>query len=75
MHYTPGLKLKVSEEVELLGIDEADMGELAYDYVALEPEIGTFVHDDMAAVEQANRPYHESESGRAHFELKELGLV
>jgi len=38
MHYIPGLRLRVSEDTEELGIDEADMGEYAYDYVGLESE-------------------------------------
>ena len=39
MHYIPGLSLRVSEEVEGRGIDDAEMGEFAYDYVGLE-ELG-----------------------------------
>ncbi|KAJ4001849.1 ammonium transporter [Lentinula boryana] len=39
MHYIPGLRLRVPEGVEILGIDESDMGEFAYDYVAMEPEL------------------------------------
>jgi Amt family ammonium transporter len=38
MHYIPGLRLRVSEETEELGIDEVDMGEFAYDYVGLESD-------------------------------------
>lgn len=40
MHYIPGLRLRASEEAEILGIDDAEMGEFAYDYVGLEQEIG-----------------------------------
>ncbi|KAF8817250.1 ammonium transporter [Phlegmacium glaucopus] len=40
MHYIPGLSLRASEEAEILGIDDAEMGEFAYDYVGLEQEIG-----------------------------------
>ncbi len=36
MHYIPGLRLRVSEEVEAAGIDESDMGEFAYDYVGFD---------------------------------------
>ncbi|KAJ3883850.1 ammonium transporter [Lentinula edodes] len=39
MHYIPGLKIRVPEGVEIVGIDESDMGEFAYDYVAMEPEL------------------------------------
>jgi Amt family ammonium transporter len=40
MHFIPGLRLRAPEESEALGIDDAEMGEFAYDYVGLETEIG-----------------------------------
>lgn len=40
MHVIPGLSLRAPEESEILGIDDAEMGEFAYDYVGLEQEIG-----------------------------------
>ncbi|TFK23004.1 ammonium transporter [Coprinopsis marcescibilis] len=40
MHFIPGLRLRATEETEILGIDDAEMGEFAYDYVGLEQEIG-----------------------------------
>ena len=40
MHYIPGLRLRVDEETEIVGIDQADMGEFAYDYVELTREVG-----------------------------------
>ncbi|KAJ2922702.1 hypothetical protein H1R20_g14395, partial [Candolleomyces eurysporus] len=40
MHFIPGLRLRASEDAEILGIDDAEMGEFAYDYVGLEQEIG-----------------------------------
>lgn len=43
MHYIPGLRMRGSEEAEILGIDDAEMGEYAYDYVGLETEIGHFI--------------------------------
>jgi Amt family ammonium transporter len=39
MHYIPGLRIRVKEEAEIFGIDDAEMGETAYDYVTLEAEI------------------------------------
>ena len=39
MHVIPGLHLRADEEAEILGIDDAEMGEFAYDYVGLEAEI------------------------------------
>lgn len=39
MHYIPGLSLRCSEEVEIIGIDDAELGEFAYDYVGVEAEL------------------------------------
>jgi Amt family ammonium transporter len=33
MHSIPGLRLRVQDHIERIGIDESDMGEFAYDYV------------------------------------------
>lgn len=42
MHYIPGLRLRLSSpEAEIIGIDDAEMGEFAYDYVGIDSEIGT----------------------------------
>ena len=40
MHFIPGLCLRCDEETEILGVDDAEMGEFAYDYVGLDAEIG-----------------------------------
>jgi len=39
MHFIPGLRIRVDEETEIVGIDECEMGEFAYDYVGLETEL------------------------------------
>jgi Amt family ammonium transporter len=39
MHFIPGLRLRASEEAEIVGIDDAYLGEFAYDYVGTEPEL------------------------------------
>jgi len=39
MHFIPGLRLRADDESEILGIDDAEMGEYAYDYVGLETEL------------------------------------
>ncbi|KAJ8592596.1 ammonium transporter [Rhizopogon salebrosus TDB-379] len=39
MHYIPGLRLRCDEETEILGVDDAEMGEFAYDYVGVESEL------------------------------------
>jgi len=40
MHFIPGLRLRASEEAEIVGIDDAEMGEFAYDYVGIDADIG-----------------------------------
>ena len=40
MHFIPGLTLRCNEEAEIVGIDDYDMGEFAYDYVGLEQDLG-----------------------------------
>lgn len=39
MNKIPGLKLRASEEAEILGMDDAEIGEFAYDYVELTREV------------------------------------
>lgn len=39
MHFIPGLQLRCDEETEILGVDDAEMGEFAYDYVGIESEL------------------------------------
>jgi hypothetical protein len=39
MHYTPGLEMRVSVDNEIIGIDETQLGELAYDYVQAEIDL------------------------------------
>jgi ammonium transporter, Amt family len=57
MHYIPGLSLRASEQAEILGIDDAEMGEFAYDYVGLEQEIGHTL-ETIGAVGGAREPDH-----------------
>jgi ammonium transporter, Amt family len=58
MHYIPYLSLRTSEEAEILGIDDAEMGEFAYDYVGLEQEIGHTL-ETIGAVGGAREPDHK----------------
>ena len=57
MHYIPGLSLRTNEQAEILGIDDAEMGEFAYDYVGLEQEIGHTL-ETIGAVGGAREPDH-----------------
>lgn len=58
MHYIPGLSLRASEDAEVLGIDDAEMGEFAYDYVGLEQEIGQTLDTGISAAGGAREPDH-----------------
>jgi len=40
MHFIPGCRLRSSEEAEIVGIDDAEMGEFAYDYVGIDADLG-----------------------------------
>ncbi|KXN83304.1 Ammonium transporter 1, partial [Leucoagaricus sp. SymC.cos] len=63
MHFIPGLRLRASEEAEILGIDDAEMGEFAYDYVGLEQEIGhTTTVSTVVATGGSREPDHHKES-------------
>lgn len=63
MHFIPGLRLRASEEAEILGIDDAEMGEFAYDYVGLEQEIGhTTTMSTVGATGGAREPDHHKQS-------------
>ncbi|KAF6756447.1 ammonium transporter [Ephemerocybe angulata] len=53
MHFIPGLRLRASEEAEILGIDDAEMGEFAYDYVGIEQEIGHDLEPAVAAAKSS----------------------
>jgi len=57
MHFIPGLRLRATDEAELVGIDDAEMGEYAYDYVGLETEIHTGGDMEMAT-DGGREPQH-----------------
>ncbi|KAI0443615.1 ammonium transporter [Xylaria telfairii] len=42
----PGLKIRATEDAEILGIDDAEIGEFAYDYVELTREVLNEVEND-----------------------------
>jgi Amt family ammonium transporter len=72
MHFIPGLRVRVSEDVEILGIDEADMGEFAYDYIAMEPELKptTFITSTVTRPQSDPESFmkerHSSASNQSH---------
>lgn len=40
MHIFPFLRLRCDEETEIIGVDDGEMGEFAYDYVGIDTELG-----------------------------------
>ncbi|KAI9734906.1 MAG: ammonium transporter Amt1 [Cirrosporium novae-zelandiae] len=48
MNLIPGLSLRCSEEAEIAGIDEAEIGEFAYDYVELTRDIVHTENDESS---------------------------
>ena len=72
MHFTPGCRLRASEEAEILGIDDAEMGEFAYDYVGLEQEIGHTLDTGVVATGGAREPDHH-QIHHTHSENKDFG--
>ncbi|KIY48454.1 ammonium transporter [Fistulina hepatica ATCC 64428] len=58
MHFIPGLSLRTDEMSEILGMDDAEMGEFAYDYVGLEQEIGHVLDTGIGASGGAREPDH-----------------
>ena len=85
MHFIPGLRLRCSEEAEMMGIDIAEMGEYAYDYVALDAEQGKNIHphgihevpiqmDGLRALERrGGHPDMRPHSQKGRTELGSLG--
>ncbi|GLB38924.1 putative ammonium transporter [Lyophyllum shimeji] len=63
MHFIPGLTLRGTEETEILGVDDAEMGEFAYDYVGLEQEIGHSLDTTVGASGGGREPDHHHHEG------------
>ena len=69
MNLIPGLRLRTSEEAEVLGMDDAEIGEFAYDYVELTRDVinGDALIDDgeskFSADDSPIDPHEKSFSG------------
>jgi Amt family ammonium transporter len=63
MHFIPFLRMRGSEEAEIVGLDEYDMGEFAYDYVGIDQEIGHEIETkNMTGVTTGGRePKHHTD--------------
>jgi len=60
LHFIPGCRLRASEEAEILGIDDAEMGEFAYDYVGLDQEPGHAIDTSAIALGGSREPDHHA---------------
>ena len=66
LHFIPGMRLRASEEAEILGIDDAEMGEFAYDYVGIDLGMGggheyhddRHTHGELNATPGGREPRH-----------------
>lgn len=60
MHFIPPLCLRCSEETEIIGVDDGEMGEFAYDYVGIEIELGPrhMYSGDVGATGGGREPMH-----------------
>jgi len=58
MHYIPFLRLRCDEETEIIGVDDAEMGEFAYDYVGIEAELMPRQEYNNAAMGGNREPQH-----------------
>jgi Amt family ammonium transporter len=70
MHFIPGCRLRASEEAEIVGIDDAEMGEFAYDYVGIDADLGPKESDMMRAesppLTEKEEPVHQHQHGHQH---------
>ena len=58
MHYIPFLRLRCDEETEIIGVDDAEMGEFAYDYVGIESELIPQHEYNTSATGGNREPHH-----------------
>lgn len=58
MNLLPGLHLRASEEAEILGIDDAEIGEFAYDYVELTREVLNDMDAEAGSMFNDNNNFH-----------------
>jgi Amt family ammonium transporter len=64
LNLIPGLKLRATEDAEILGIDDTEIGEFAYDYVELTREVLNDVEQDGGSrysADNSTNPYDPRE--------------
>ncbi|EXJ59285.1 hypothetical protein A1O7_06717 [Cladophialophora yegresii CBS 114405] len=63
LNFIPGLHLRASEQEEIMGMDETEIGEFAYDYVELSRDVVNGLEEDTTAARDS-----PSSDGEAHPE-------
>ncbi|KAJ9602124.1 ammonium transporter Amt1 [Cladophialophora chaetospira] len=63
LNFIPGLHLRASEQEEIMGMDETEIGEFAYDYVELSRDVVNGLEQDVATPRDAR-----SSDGEAKME-------
>jgi ammonium transporter, Amt family len=61
MNLVPGLSLRVTAEEEEMGVDDAELGEFAYDYVELRREASDILPTATAAGSTHSLKSHQPE--------------
>lgn len=70
INYIPGLHLRASEEAELLGMDEDQLGEFAYDYVEVRRDYLAWTPSQrQARGEEQNIPQHQRYGINEHSDM------
>lgn len=63
MNLVPGLSLRATHEEEVVGMDEAQLGEFAYDYVELRRETSDVIYGEDRDVEGSRTPSFQGMKG------------
>ena len=73
INFIPGLHLRASEEAELLGLDDDQLGEFAYDYVEVRRDYLAWTPSkkDVPGEEHGHVPMHERHGIAEHGEMLE----
>jgi len=75
MHYIPFLRLRCDEETEIIGVDDAEMGEFAYDYVGIEAELIPRQEYNNGATGGNREPHHTSSTSQESEHEKTANVV
>lgn len=71
-HFIPYLRLRCDEDSEIVGIDDAELGEFTFDYIALDPELRLHRDEDSKLVTDSNADYNDEYSTRKVVQSDEL---